>query len=94
MHILDGLLTAHSRSLSAHLSTGVCTPGLVTALALAMMTDRALLVRDFSPEGFFGSFAPAFDCEGTVERIETVAGIPGCRHVRMVHSTVPCLAAN
>ncbi len=56
--------------------------GLVTALALAMLTDRALLVRDFSPEGFFGSFAPEFDCEGTAERFETVAAMPGCRHVR------------
>ena len=76
------LAPAQTRKPPAHsLSLYVRASGLVTALALAMLTDRALLVRDFSPEGFFGSFAPEFDCEGTAERVETAAAIPGCRHV-------------
>ncbi len=56
---------------------------------MAMLTDRALLVRDFSEEGFFGSFVPEFDCEGTAERFETVVAIPGCRHVRAAFVGTP-----
>ena len=42
-------------------------PGLVTAFALALLTDRVLLIDDAVGK-FYGLFSPAFDCNYTQGR--------------------------
>ena len=42
-------------------------PGLVTAFALALLTDRVLFVDD-AVGGFYGIFSPTFDCNYTQSR--------------------------
>ena len=79
-----------SRSLEASACATTCRPascpcvpatGLVTGLALAMVTERALLAVDMG-EHYFVAFTPEFDCEGTKGRTEAVSAIPHRRHVR------------
>jgi len=58
-------------------------PGLVTALAIAMLTDRALLVADGDASAdLFASITPGFDLNGTAGRLQAVVSVPKCRHVR------------
>jgi hypothetical protein len=61
-------------------------PGLATALAVAMLTDRALVVADIN-EVFFLAFAPQLDCEGTAARLGVLNDFPGRRQVRVCHAT-------
>ena len=65
------------------------TSGLVTGLALAMLTDRALLVSDGDASAnLFAALTPSFDLSGTTARLKAVTAVPKCRHVRAsCHST-------
>ena len=51
-------------------------PGLVTAFALALLTDRALFVDDAAGK-FYRIFSPTFDCNYTQSRRGAQARVPG-----------------
>ena len=84
---------ADVRVLIAHVwsnGLGNRLPSLVTALAVAMLTDRVLLVSD-AEDLFYIAFTPDFDCRATLMRLETLDSILGKRQVRA--RTVPRPAA-
>ena len=69
-------------------------PGLVTALAIAMLTDRALLVADGDASAdLFASITPEFDLNGTAGRLQAVTSVPECRHVRAPRHRRPAPAS-
>ena len=62
-------MPSHLRIISpcCHQGLGNRLPGLVTAFALALLTDRVLLIDDAIGK-FYGLFTPSFDCNYTHTR--------------------------